>query len=156
MTLVFTLRTATPDDFDQLGLVMFRAIHEGPSPYTQAQRKAWLPRQNRGVDWAARLGAQKVVLGAKDGKPVGFMTLAGEGYVDFAYILPDARGQGVFAALLAEIETRAIRDGVTQLWTHASLMAQPAFARHGFAVNQHETITRDGESLLRAKMSKPI
>lgn len=156
MTAAFILRRSAPDDFDTLGAIMFRAIREGDSPYTQAQRVAWMPQQNCGAVWAARLAEQVVVLGSQGDTPVGFMTLVGEGYIDFAYILPEARGQGLFAFLLDEIETCATHDGLTRLWTHASLMAQPAFARNGFSVVRHETIARAGQSLRRAEMEKSL
>jgi putative acetyltransferase len=45
MTLQFrsTLRWATEADVDALADVMFAAIREGESPYTEAQRQAWVP-----------------------------------------------------------------------------------------------------------------
>ena len=147
------LRRATPADFEALGCVMFRAIHEGPSPYSRAQRIAWLAAPNSGADWAERMAAQHVVLGEAD-EITGFMTLTDTGYIDLAYILPAARGRGLFAGLLGGIETEARRIGLTRLTTHASLMAQPAFARHDFAIDHHETVTRNGQRLARAAMSK--
>ncbi len=84
------------------------------------------------------------------------MTVDSSGYIDLAYILPKARGQGLFAALLQQIETRVQHSAITQLTTHASLMAQPAFARNNFAVVRHETVMRDGQTLHRAEMSKLI
>ena len=149
------LRTATAADADALGIVMFRAIHEGPSPYTQAQRKAWLAQPNGGPDWSARLAAQYVVLAEPDAI-TGFMTMTPEGYIDLAYILPVARGQGLFSALLSRITDEARKNGLTRLSTHASLMAQPAFARYGFEIDHHETVTRNGETLARAAMSIPV
>ena len=152
----FTLHVATPADHDILGDVMFRAIREGDSPYTQAQRVAWMPRRNQGPAWSARLSSQEVVIGTRNGAVAGFMTLETVGYIDLVYILPDARGQGLFDALLHRIEKHAHKGRVTRLSTHASLMAQPAFARHGFAVVGHETITRNGQVLKRAEMTKLI
>lgn len=149
------LRTATAADTEALGIVMFRAIHEGDSPYTQAQRVAWLARHNSGPDWAARLGRQYVVLAEAEGI-TGFMSLDLGGYIDLAYILPEARGRGLFARLLARIEAEARLLHAPRLTTHASLMAQPAFARHGFTIDHHETVERHGQRLARAAMSKSL
>ncbi len=149
------LRVATHADADALGSVMFRAIHEGDSPYTQAQRIAWLSRPNSGPDWAARLAAQYVVLTEVD-CITGFMTMTPEGTIDLAFILPDARGQGLFAQLFDRIEAEARRLKLGRLTTIASLMAQPAFARHGFAIDHHETVVQNGETLARAAMSKSL
>jgi len=43
-----TLRWATEADFDALADVMLAAGREGDSPYTEAQRQAWVPEPRRG------------------------------------------------------------------------------------------------------------
>ncbi len=149
------LRIATAADSDPLGVVMFRAIHEGDSPYTKAQRTAWLPKPNSGADWAARLLDQHVLLAQAD-EITGFMSVTQEGYVDLAYILPEVRGQGLFAQLLEQVEAEARGQGAKQLTTHASLMAQPAFQRCGFVIDYQETVARNGQTLARARMCKNL
>jgi putative acetyltransferase len=156
MTSHYALRPAKPADHDALGRIMFRAIHDGDSPYSQAQRRAWLPQPNSGAEWLASLSAHSVILAERGADIVGFMSMDGTGYINLAYILPDARGQGLFAAFLHALEARARADGLSELSTHASLMAQPAFARHGFEVVQNETIRRNGETLHRAEMQKTL
>ncbi|MCK0149092.1 GNAT family N-acetyltransferase [Marivita sp. S6314] len=151
-----TCRVATRTDYDCLGQIMFRAIREGPSPYTDAQRRAWMPRVNAGPGWAARLAQHHVVLSAEGPDIVGFMTVDPAGYIDLAYILPDARGQGRFAQLLDAVTEHARARTCAGLCTHASLMAQPAFARHGFRVVRQETVIRSGETLRRAEMYKSL
>jgi len=135
---------------------MFRSIREGDSPYSQAERVAWMPQANAGADWAGRLRQNHIVLAERDAEIVGFLTVDAAGYIDLAYVLPSARGQGAFGALLGMINDHARLRGITQLTTHASLMAQPAFARHGFAITQHETVMRNGEHLRRAAMIKHL
>ncbi|WP_439123896.1 hypothetical protein [Marivita sp.] len=44
MSQPFTLRFARLEDHDALGMVMFRAVREGDSPYSEAQRAAWMPK----------------------------------------------------------------------------------------------------------------
>ena len=149
-------RIACAQDYDALGQVMFRSIHEGTSPYIQAERAAWLPRANAGATWAQRLDRQHIVLAETEAAIIGFLTVEAEGDIDLAFILPEARGQGVFRGLLGRITDHARSTGVTRLTTHASLMAQPAFARHGFAITLHETVRRNGECLRRAAMVKNL
>jgi len=139
-----------------LGAVMFSAIHEGASLYTAAQRAAWLPAPNGGSAWAERLDAQTVWLALTDALPVGFVTLASGGYIDFAYVRADAQGRGVFSTLLATLEDEARVSALPRLWTHASLMAEPAFAARGFHVTRRETVTRADQSLARAEMEKVL
>ncbi|WP_415401362.1 GNAT family N-acetyltransferase [Tateyamaria sp. SN3-11] len=148
-----TLREMIAGEEDALGRVMWRAIHEGRSAYTPAQRNAWCATPLQGAPWAARLAKQEVRVAEADGAPIGFMTREGA-YIDFAYVLPDWQGRGVFSALYARIKDEARSAGLHRLWVHASLMAQPAFAARGFRVVRHETVARDGETLDRAEMEK--
>lgn len=151
-----TLRKGSAADYDTLGEVMFDAIHNGPSKYTDAQSNAWAPIPRSGPDWANRL-SQKDVIIAEHGRAVmGFMTIEPGGYVDFAYIRPSAQGSGLFRRLFAEVMKRAEAAGETELSTHASLMAQPAFAAMGFEIDFHETVEVDGQKLARARMIKTL
>lgn len=141
---------------DALGRVMWDAIHRGPTAYTAAQRTAWLAHPPQGGVWAAKLAAQQVWVAQGAKGLVGFITLADPGYVDLAYVAPQAQGTGVFSALLTALEHTARKEGTPRLWTHASLMAQPAFAARGFHVIAHETVTRSGQQLARAQMEKML
>ncbi len=71
-----TLRWATEADFDALADVMFAAVREGESPYTEAQRQAWVPEPRRGSEWRTRLSAQDIIVAEADGRLLGFMSLA--------------------------------------------------------------------------------
>ena len=151
-----TLRTATAKDYDALGDVMFDAIHNGPTKYTDAQSKAWAPAPRSGPDWDNRLSQKDVIIAEREGAILGFMTIEPGGYVDFAYIRPSAQGSGLFRRLYSDIEARAVAASETELSTHASLMAQPAFSAMGFDVDYHETVEIDGQELARARMTKTL
>lgn len=150
------LRTGTAADYDTLGELIFDAIHNGPTKYTAAQSQAWAPVPKSGPDWAARLDAQHIILAERKGEIVGFMTIEPGGYIDFAYIRPRAQGSGLFRRLFTAVLAWAEARKEPVLSTHASLMAQPAFAAMGFEVDYHETIDVDGQSLPRARMTKPL
>ena len=63
-----TLRWATEADFDGLADVMFAAVREGESPYTEAQRQAWVPKPRRGSAWRTRLLSQEIIVAEADGR----------------------------------------------------------------------------------------
>ena len=140
---------------DALGRIMFRAIHDGPSAYSEAQKQAWCALPPEGADWAARLAPMQVRVAEAYGAPVGFLARDGA-YVDFTYVLPDWQGRGVVSALYARTEDDARAAGLRRLWVHASLMAQPVFAAKGFTVVRHERVERFGEFLDRAEMEKVL
>lgn len=151
-----TLSWATPTDYDALGDVVFDAVRNGASLYTEAQRAAWVPVRRGGEEWAERLKGQVIALARDETRAVGFMTLAAQGYIDFAFIRPEAQGTGLFRRLFAMIEELALAQNEHRLWTHASLMAGPAFASVGFAVVEPQFVEMGGERLERAVMEKIV
>ncbi|WP_299502399.1 GNAT family N-acetyltransferase [uncultured Roseobacter sp.] len=150
------LRRAHPADAPELAQVFFAAVREGPSPYSQVQRRAWLPEPPTGERWASRLARLETVVAESDGRITGFMTVEPGGYIDLAFVLPEHQGTGLFRKLYDRIEQWARGRQEPRLWTHASLMAQPAFRAMGFLVIHHETVVRDGQSLARAEMEKRL
>ena len=148
------VRRATDADADCLGRVMYDAIHKGRSAYTAAQKRAWLAAPPAGPAWAARLASQTLWLAEGANGPTAFISLGPQGYVDLAFVAAASQGRGVFRALCAALETYAVQKGCSRLWTHASLMAQPAFEACGCRVIRHETVLRAQQTLARAEMEK--
>lgn len=150
------IREATDRDTGALADVFFRAVREGPSPYSEAQRAAWAAVCPDQQVYARRLAPLYVVLAQEAGAIIGFMGLGDAGYIDLAFILPASRGKGVFRALYRQTEEAARASGEKRLWTHASLLAQPAFQAMGFLVMHHEEVALADEMLSRAMMEKHL
>lgn len=92
---------------------------------------------------------------ARDGdRIVGFMSIERGGYIDFAFIRPEAQGTGLFRALFNSVEAHARANAEPRLWVHASLMAQPAFVAVGFAVVEQQVVPIGDQDLKRACMEK--
>ena len=131
---------------------MFDAVRNGPSRYTEAQRAAWVPVPRTGPAWAQRLSAQDIILAEADDEVLGFMSLAPDGYIDFAYIRPRAQGSGLFRLMYEQLRQRALARGEHRLWVHASLTAQPAFRALGFRVVRDETVFIGDQAFDRSEM----
>lgn len=151
-----TIRTATADDYSVLADVMFDAVRNGVSKYSESQRAAWVPQPRSGDEWNARLDAQTIFVAEDQKQVVGFISLAAGGYIDFAYVRPKTQGAGVFRRLYEAIENHAKNEQQQKLWVHASLMAEPAFAAMGFEVVAKENVEIGGESFARFKMEKQL
>lgn len=152
----FRIRQAQPADHAALGQVMYEAIHATPSPYTARERSAWLPAPNLGPAWSARLASQYVLLAEDASAPVGLASLTTEGHIDLAFLLPSARGTGLFRRLIDGLEAEAQRQGHRRLHTHASLAAEGPFRTLGFTDIARETVQRGGAGLRRVTMEKPL
>lgn len=156
MDLDVQIRRANPRDFDALGEVFHAAVRDGATAYSGAQRAAWSPAPRAGEAWANQLAAQAVWMAEAGSKALGFLTLRPDGYVDLAYIRPEAQGRGVFRRLFSALETEASRLGLPRLWTDASLHAKAPFESAGFTVIAPETVIRNGEAFKRFQMEKTL
>lgn len=145
-------RWARPEDYETLGQIMYDAIHALPSAYSSAQRQAWCPKPPSGPDWNAKLTAQHVAVAAQGQHLLGMVTLGSDGYLDLAFLLPEARGNGHLRQMVSMIQTRALSLELVAITTHASLTAQAPFAALGFDLLRHETVERLGQQLPRALM----
>ena len=134
------LSWATPTDHAELADVMFDAVRNGPSKYTQAQRAAWVPVRRSGAEWESRLTAKDIAIGRDGIRILGFMSIEDGGYIDFAFIRPEAQGSGLFRRLFELVQERARAADEPRHWMHASLMAQSAFAAVGFSVVEHQIV----------------
>ena len=150
------LSWATPTDAAELADVMFDAVRNGPSKHAQAQRVAWVPERRRGADWESRMAAKDIAIGRDGIRILGFMSIEGGGYIDFAFIRPEAQGTGLFRRLFNSVEAHARAAHEPRLWVHASLMAQPAFAAVGFSVVEHQSVQIGDQDFKRAMMEKPL
>jgi len=151
-----SIRLASQEDDDAIAEVMYDAIRNGPSAYTPEQRASWMPEKRSGDVWSERLASQRVFLAEDTGRLLGFMSLAAGGYIDLAYIRPEAQGTGLFRQLYQAIEENARQDEVTRLWVHASLNAEPAFLAMGFAIVKEEEVELNGQSFRRFEMEKML
>jgi putative acetyltransferase len=150
----YRLRWATSADYADLADVMFDAVRNGLSAYSDEQRRAWVPEPRSGNEWSARLDEQIITIGENVGGVAGFMSLGEGGYIDFAYIRPHAQGRGLFRKLFTEIEKQSRTRGDARLWVHASLMAEPAFAAVGFVIVEKQTVAIGVERFERFKMER--
>jgi putative acetyltransferase len=138
--------------------IFYRSVHEVASArYDQAQIQAWAPKVPDPEQWLQRLHDYDTFVTDNDlGETIGWIATSQEGYIDMLFCLPEAVGRGVAAGLYAEAERTALARGLTRLTAHASLLAQPFFVRHGWVIDSHETVVRNGVEIPRAVMSKPL
>ncbi|MEM7660929.1 MAG: GNAT family N-acetyltransferase [Pseudomonadota bacterium] len=150
------IRRGNSDDYGRLGQVVHLTIHGGAKRYTKAQRAAWSPAPRTASAMADRFGDAAVWVAEVEGQITGFMTLAASGYIDFAYILAEWQGRGIFRRLYEAIELQAQTSSISSLSTHASLHAFEAFRHFGFDVVHPETVEVSGVWLPRFYMEKHL
>ena len=147
------IRALQPGEALRLYPVFHAAVHRLASRhYTPAQCEAWAPMPFDEAAWVQRIERNRPYVALMGGRIAGFADLQPDGTIDQFFVDAAHAGQGVGGALLAFVLDRARAGGLRQLRSHVSLSAQPLFARHGFAVEQRQTVQLRGMAFENAVM----
>jgi putative acetyltransferase len=153
------IRNFRPGDEAALRAVFHASVHGLARPhYTPGQRDAWAPLRHDPARWAERMQANQPFIAQVDGSEAlaGFADLQPTGYIDQFFVAPAFAGRGVARALMEHLHARARQRGITRLWAHVSLTAEPFFAAQGFAVQERREVERAGVALRNALMDKTL
>lgn len=149
------LRRYVTEDLDAVIEVFQRAIREVASrdydpaqiaAWSQVDRDAWEPWRLTRPTWVAVDGV----------RVVGFSDLEADGHLDMMFVHPDYQGMGVASQLLRQVESAALAQGVTRIFTEASHTARPFFARRGFLLEAEQVVGKRGERMTNFRMYKLI
>ena len=130
------IRDYAREDAAALADLFGRSVrHFGPRAYDPAQVEAWAAGASA-ERTAERCGDGRTVLVAVDeeDRPLGYGELEADGHLDHLYCAPEAEGLRIGSALYAEIERRALRQGLDRIRVETSELARPLFERRGFAL----------------------
>lgn len=153
------VRQLRTDDFDAdiLAAIMHESVHGvASSHYSAEERAAWSPAPRTGQEAADRFAGQTLFLAEDENGPSAFMTLTDDGYLDFAYALPRAKGQGVATRVYTALEKSARKAGHERLTSDISLAAFDFFERRGWRPLKRNAIQRGEVTLYNFAMEKVL
>ena len=152
------IRAFQPDDAPRLCEIFYRSVHEvAKALYDKEQLDAWAPEVPDASKWFPSLVERATFLAIDEtDKPVAWISMTESGYVDMLYCLPEAIGRGFAGRLYEKVEGIAKERALPRMTAHASLLAQPFFAKRGWRVEKHEMHVRNGVAIPRAEMSKDL
>ena len=106
----------------------------GLRTYSPEQIAAWAARHPGPERFIARAQKGDLIRLAVDpaDRPLAYYLLEADGHLDMLYCHPDHTGRGLARLLLAEAELVARARDLTRLFTEASELARPVFARAGY------------------------
>jgi putative acetyltransferase len=126
------------------------------SQYDTSQRAAWASAADDLADFDARLARGVTLVAQCDGAVVAFGQLFPVDHVEMLYVSPAWSRRGLATALIARLEAIARVAQASVLSVDASALSRPVFERAGFSLVKAETVARDGVSLPRFHLCKPL
>jgi len=126
-------------DAEAVSALRWRSVRGiGASVYSPEQVEAWLPEPESTAQVIARLADGRWFWIVEiEGHMAGAVDLEPNGHIDYLYVDPDFARRGVGSALLAHAERMARAEGIERLYTEASELARPVFAKAGFVTLKH-------------------
>ena len=150
-----TIRLYRPDDLDAVIGIFLTAIRvTAAKDYDPAQIAAWA-EVDRGA-WATRRLSRPTWVAVVGLEPVGFTDLEPDGHLDMMFVHPAHQGRGVASALLEAVEAAARGQGLSRLFTEASITARPFFERRGFRLVAAQVVRIRGQALANFRMEKSL
>ena len=138
------IRRFREDDAPALTALTVAAIRAiGARAYSPDQVAGWAARHTDAARFCTRAKAGDTILVAADGDDAAcaYTVLEPDGHLDMLYCHPDHAGHGLAAALLAAAEQQARAAGGKRLFTEASELARPVFARAGYVLLHRRDFT---------------
>ncbi len=149
-----TIRPYSASDCDATIAIFLSAIREVASrDYPPAHIAAWA-QVNDAAKWDARRLSRPTWIAVIEGMPAGFSDLEPDGHLDMMYVHPAHQGVGVASALLATVEAAARAQGLSRLFTEASITARPFFEKRGFSLIAEQQVETRGQLLTNFRMQK--
>ncbi|MFM7377635.1 MAG: GNAT family N-acetyltransferase [Erythrobacter sp.] len=132
----YATRPARPDDGPALRAITLAAIRgTWRAAYTPEQVEAWSARVAQSERIAGAFAGDFVRVAVDEADtPVAYFVMETNGHLDMLYCHPDHGGRGLGLRLLAEAELAARALDLTRLFTEASELARPVFARAGYTL----------------------
>ncbi|SEC98570.1 Acetyltransferase, GNAT family [Rhizobiales bacterium GAS188] len=150
-----SVRAYQSTDLDVVIAIFLGAIREVASKdYDQAQVDAWA-QVNRDA-WAKRRLSRPTWVAVLGQASVGFTDLEANGHLDMMFVHPAHQGIGVATLLLETVEAAANMQGISRLFTEASITARPFFEKRGFSVLASQRVEKRGQMLTNFRMQKTL
>jgi putative acetyltransferase len=139
------IRPYRPEDRVAKALVFYRAVREGAAAYySEAQCAHWAPSPTPDLTKPDRQLEQWTWVAEQDGRMTGFMSLAHDGLLDMAFVVPEVLGKGTAAALYDVLIAKARAEGLTKLTVDASVYSRGFLKKRGWQVDWEGDRIYDG------------
>lgn len=149
------IREFRPTDLEAVAALFTDSVHGlAGGHYDAEQRAAWAPVPPDLDRWRTKVAMQKLLLAEADGELMGMIGFEPDGHVDVLFTAAAHVRKGVAQALHDAAVAELAAVGVTELFTEASEVARPFFARQGYEVERHEVVPCRGSSLSRYVMRR--
>ncbi len=139
------IRRMYPGEGKRLAVLLYESVHRlAAGDYSPEELEAWapekmdVPRLNRSLMLHVTFVAEEL------GRPVGFICIERDGYINRLFTHPDFTRRGVATALLERAEVWAGKRGLRRVFLSASKTGRDFYLKNGFSICGVEKTERRG------------
>ncbi len=149
------LREFRESDRAEAVKLFYRTVHAiNARDYTLEQLDAWAPAHIDPVKWCSSFASHFSLVAIENGLLVGFGDVdITAGFLDRLYVHADFQRRGIASALCDSLERHVLYPTVT---THASVTAEPFFAKRGYVTLKKQQVECHGVRLTNFVMVKTL
>jgi putative acetyltransferase len=154
---MYHFKHASAADTDVIRHIFQESILSIPSHYyTASQLLQWAAVFNNTAYWQQLLETQTCILCLQNTTPIGYISLAKNGFIDHLYVTALFQRKGLGTALIQQVEAYAKTKSIQLLETDASLIATPLFKKMGYQLVREYEKHFNGEVYTNSILKKQI
>jgi putative acetyltransferase len=152
------IRKLVESDLESCVQLFFETVHSvNKKDYTDDQLDAWAPATITTSDPRCLTILAHIAYVAEVNKQfVGFGDMTEQGYLDRLYVHHEYQRMGIASAIVKKLEEQALKIGIEEITTHASITAKPFFESFGYVVCKQQEVDVDGVKLVNFIMKKTL
>lgn len=151
------IRDFIPGDETEVRRVFMSSVHTlARDFYTKEQLNAWAPAVYDKQKWTSKIAALRPFVATVEDRVAGYADLQDSGYIDHFFVSGDFSGRGIGSALMRHIHKVANKRGLSQLSAVVSLSAEAFFTKHGFLVDERQTVVVMSIPIENSRMCKAL
>lgn len=152
------IRKLVETDLGSCVKLFYETVHSvNAKDYTSEQLDVWAPGTVEANDPRVQTILSHIAYVAEiDTVFVGFGDMTEDGYLDRLYVHKDYQRLGIASAIVEKLEEQAVKLGVNEITTHASITAKPFFESFGYVVFKQQEVDVSGIKLTNFIMKKNL
>ena len=116
----------------------------------------WASHDHDVNKWNDRLVQKNPFVAVQGGDIIGMAEIEADGFIDYFYVHPKAQGRGVGKALLAAVESEAVKLGVSLIFADVNITAKSFFLSRGFCITKTKSNVILGHPAPNFRMEKRL
>jgi putative acetyltransferase len=151
------IRRYKPGEERAVWSVYFAATRESIARDYHAELiERWAPHDHDMNEWVNRLAQKNPFVAVVDEEIAAIGEIAGDGFIDYFYVHPVYQGRGIGKALLATLESEALKLGVSTILADVSITAKTFFLSRGFSITEAKSNVILGHPAPNFRMRKRL